>query len=173
MLQHEKLRLNTEQGIPATPSRRWHFGAGRYDRHKPVNYIFYLCLFQFVCRFLSAQNYSHSVLKILLYKSRAGQNTLYKVFEILNTKYFWKRISNTKIPNTFSKVFQLPKYQIRILKYFLKIQNTDKATLTHNQIFLQKLLSVWQSAITCDFLWIVSITVHASCKFLGMPSRKW
>jgi len=35
-------------------------------------------------------------------RPRAGQNTPYKVFEILNTKYSLKSISNTKIPNTFS-----------------------------------------------------------------------
>ena len=43
----------------------------------------------------------HSVFDLFGDISSAGQNTHQKVFEILNTKYFLKSISNTKIPNTF------------------------------------------------------------------------
>jgi len=83
---------------------------------------------------------------------RAGQNTPYKVFEILNTKYFVKSISNTKIPNTFSSVFQLPKYQIRILNTFFKIQNTHKATLTQSTFSPKTAVCQTQCHLVCDFL---------------------
>ena len=59
-----------------------------------------------------------------------------EVGKILPIKYL-----KYKIQNTFKKVFQIPKYQIRILKYCYKIQNTEKAARTHDQNFHLKQLS--------------------------------